>query len=81
MARFARKRHKAHARAVVPDRARFEIRRNHAALAPGSPPRDSNFSRKFARRLTSFSARDNATGGSLRIAQLEYHHASRPSAA
>src|SRR5215204_1812872 len=71
-ARFARKRHKPHARAVFPDRAGAGIRRNHAALAPGSPPRDSKFCRKIARRLTPFSARDNATGGSLRISKSEY---------
>jgi hypothetical protein len=52
--------------------AGLEIRRNHAALAPGSSPRDSKFCRKFARRLTSFSARENATGGSLRILKSEY---------
>jgi hypothetical protein len=44
---------------------RSGIRRNHAALAPGSYLRDSNFSRKFARRLTSFSARDKQTGGNV----------------
>ncbi|WP_161852568.1 hypothetical protein [Bradyrhizobium sp. CCBAU 051011] len=61
---------KSHAQAVVFVHAGFGSCRNHAALAPGSPPHDSNFSRKFAGRLTSFSARDVVTGGTFPLFKI-----------